>query len=166
MATQFEVVAGCVFTQLDEIKTSQKAGIDALAGKMDDNASALQSMVRFGAAELDQMLDECADAVTARFDQLEQRMLYDSVTLEAVVKRHMNKMTEDVDQLKSTVILMGVILWFNLFTLVVIALLYVFWMVGFIKARAPPAQKPVDPSDLEIIMRGMMYLVDFFLVSE
>ena len=166
MATQFEVVAGCVFTQLDEIKTSQKAGIDALAGKMDDNAAAFQSMVRFGAADVDQMLDECADAVTVRFDQLEQRMLYDSVALEAVVNRHMDKVTQDVDQLKATVILMGVILWFNLFTLVVITLSYVFWMVGFMKTRVPPAQEPADPANLEFIMRGMMCLVDVFLVSE
>ena len=93
-------------------------------------------------------------------------MLYDSVAIEAVVNRHMDKVTQDVDQLKSTVILMGVILWFNLFTLVVIALSYVFWMVGFMKTRVPPAQEPADPSDLEIIMRGMMCLVDFFLVSE
>ena len=140
MASEAEILASVMIIRMDEVK---------------QDISVLESKVQVGAAGLDKMLDECADAVTARFDQMEATMLYDSVAREVAITSRLDKMTLEFEKLKMAVLLMGGMLWF----FVVIMSSYILWTAGLIKAGVPPAVEPDNRSNVEIIFDGWFYVM-------
>ena len=140
MASEAEILASVMIIRMDEVK---------------QDISVLESKFQVGAAGLDKMLDECADAVTARFDQMDATMLYDS----AAITSRLDKMAIECEKLKMAVLLMGGMLWFNLVTLVVIMSSYILWTAGLIKAGVPPAVEPDNRSNVEIIFDGWFYVM-------
>ena len=145
----------------DGFATLAKARVHALTVLVDviaqvtQHISVLESKFQVGAAGLDKMLDECADAVTARFDQMDATMLYDS----AAITSRLDKMAIECEKLKMAVLLMGGMLWFNLVTLVVIMSSYILWTAGLIKAGVPPAVEPDNRSNVEITLDGWFYVM-------
>ena len=155
--TKIDAVAGPIS---EIVKKKIDGAMDALNNKIDDamdicdrRATATNGLVAAGV----RVLMQRSNFTDGRLNQVEDKLM----TRLAQMEVKMDMQTEELHKFKMAVALIGGMVWFNVFILVLITFPFVWWALGFMKgltAIIPPVHGVTDRSDVQMIQDGFVYM--------
>ena len=152
--TELDQVLSALATKMDQSRDHLDTKIDAVAGPISEIVN----------KKIDGAMDALNNKIDDAMDICDRRATATNGLVAAGVRVLMTRLaqqTEELQQFKMAVALLGVMLWFNVLILVLITSTFVFWNLGFIKGLAalfPAVHGVTDRSDVQMIQDVFVYM--------